>query len=80
MINEVSRAGRTREQTSPTAQRPGAVKITAGFKSVCIKLRAQFGTDCVNEAGLDELSDHDRSIASKCLYDGPDIDRSLKIT
>jgi hypothetical protein len=79
MVNEVSRAGRTREQTSPTAQRSGAIKITAGFKPVYIKLRAQFGTDYVNETGLDKLSDHDRSIASKYLYDGRDIGRSLKI-
>jgi hypothetical protein len=79
MVNEVSRTGRTGEQTSPTAQRPGAVKITAGLKPVYIKLRAQFGTDCVNEAGLGEFSDHNRSIASKCLYDGSDIGRSLNI-
>jgi len=79
MVNEVSRTGRSREHTSGTAQRPGAVKITACLKPVFIKLRAQFGTDCVNEAGLGEFSDHYRSIASKRLYDGTDIGRSLKI-
>jgi hypothetical protein len=79
MVNKVSRTGRTREHTSGTAQRPGAVKITAGFKPVFIKLRAQFGADCVNETGISELSDHDRSIASKCLYDDPDIGCFLKI-
>jgi hypothetical protein len=78
MVNKVNRTGRARQYTRRTSQRPGTVKITARLNTIFIKSRAQFSSDSIYQARLDEIFHNNGTIAAKCLYDSPNIGRSFK--